>query len=101
MAVHLQKEKEARKIRALKARRMPKSYEIADENALIGGQWCCERDSNSRPLPYQGSALPLSYHSSPSVGVLAIRAASARVFCTLRAYSPSSAPIERRVVTNV
>ena len=25
--------------------------------------WCCERGLNSRPLPYQGSALPLSYHS--------------------------------------
>jgi hypothetical protein len=27
------------------------------------GIWCCERGLNSRPLPYQGSALPLSYHS--------------------------------------
>src|SRR3546814_14907216 len=27
--------------------------------------WCCCRDLNSGPLPYQGSALPLSY-SSPS-----------------------------------
>ena len=26
--------------------------------------WCCRRDSNSRPLPYQGSALPLSYGST-------------------------------------
>ena len=26
-------------------------------------KWCCERGLNSRPLPYQGSALPLSYHS--------------------------------------
>jgi hypothetical protein len=25
--------------------------------------WCCERGLNSRPLPYQGSALPLSYRS--------------------------------------
>ena len=25
--------------------------------------WCCRRDLNSRPLPYQGSALPLSYSS--------------------------------------
>ena len=25
--------------------------------------WCCRRDLNSRPLPYQGSALPLSYDS--------------------------------------
>ena len=27
--------------------------------------WCCERGLNSRPLPYQGSALPLSYRSAP------------------------------------
>ena len=26
--------------------------------------WCCWRESNSRPLPYQGSALPLSYSSA-------------------------------------
>jgi hypothetical protein len=25
--------------------------------------WCCKRGLNSRPLPYQGSALPLSYCS--------------------------------------
>jgi hypothetical protein len=25
--------------------------------------WCCRRELNSRPLPYQGSALPLSYGS--------------------------------------
>ncbi len=28
--------------------------------------WCCQRGSNSRPLPYQGSALPLSYGSAPT-----------------------------------
>ncbi len=27
-------------------------------------KWCCERGLNSRPLPYQGSALPLSYRSA-------------------------------------
>ncbi len=26
-------------------------------------RWCCRRELNSRPLPYQGSALPLSYGS--------------------------------------
>ena len=26
-------------------------------------EWCCREDSNFRPLPYQGSALPLSYGS--------------------------------------
>ncbi len=30
--------------------------------------WCCERGLNSRPLPYQGSALPLSYRSWPNAG---------------------------------
>jgi hypothetical protein len=29
--------------------------------------WCCGRGLNSRPLPYQGSALPLSYRSKPAV----------------------------------
>ena len=28
-------------------------------------KWCCERGLNSRPHPYQGCALPLSYHSIP------------------------------------
>ena len=28
------------------------------------GRWCCKRGLNSRPLPYQGSALPLSYCSN-------------------------------------
>lgn len=32
-------------------------------NHKFAGKWCCRRDSNSRPLPYQGSALPLSYGS--------------------------------------
>ncbi len=27
-------------------------------------EWCCWRGLNSRPLPYQGSALPLSYSSA-------------------------------------
>ena len=26
-------------------------------------KWCCEGGLNPRPLPYQGSALPLSYRS--------------------------------------
>src|SRR5690606_38483828 len=30
----------------------------------IRRKWCCERGLNSRPLPYQGSALPLSYRSN-------------------------------------
>ena len=31
--------------------------------------WCCRRDLNSGPLPYQGSALPLSYGSIRREGV--------------------------------
>src|SRR5690606_26975912 len=34
-------------------------------NPIISrGEWCCQRGLNSRPLPYQGSALPLSYGSN-------------------------------------
>ena len=29
-------------------------------------KWCCERGLNSRPHPYQGCALPLSYRSIPA-----------------------------------
>ena len=32
--------------------------------------WCCERGLNSRPLPYQGSALPLSYRSAEDAPLL-------------------------------
>ncbi len=31
---------------------------------LSSANWCCWRGLNSRPLPYQGSALPLSYSSA-------------------------------------
>ena len=30
-------------------------------------KWCCKRELNSRPLPYQGSALPLSYCSPEDI----------------------------------
>lgn len=30
---------------------------------FVEGGWCCEGGLNSRPHPYQGCALPLSYHS--------------------------------------
>ena len=33
-----------------------------------GRKWCCKRGLNSRPLPYQGSALPLSYCSAVGGG---------------------------------
>ncbi len=39
-----------------------------------GNFWCCRRDSNSRPLPYQGSALPLSYGSTEAwAGIYKLR----------------------------
>ena len=41
----------------------PASVPLGPE-ARHRGNWCCRRDSNSRPLPYQGSALPLSYGSA-------------------------------------
>ena len=46
-------------------------------------EWCCERGLNSRPLPYQGSALPLSYRSLPSAADFwHITIASARRLCS-------------------
>jgi hypothetical protein len=38
-----------------------------------GSRWCCRGGLNSRPLPYQGSALPLSY-GSKTIGTGARRA---------------------------
>ena len=35
---------------------------------IKGIGWCCKRGLNSRPLPYQGSALPLSYCSAVGGG---------------------------------
>ena len=37
-------------------------------------KWCCERGLNSRPHPYQGCALPLSYHSAGAVWASALPA---------------------------
>jgi hypothetical protein len=34
-----------------------------DKRTSDRGQWCCRKGLNFRPLPYQGSALPLSYGS--------------------------------------
>jgi hypothetical protein len=31
---------------------------------ICRGRWCCKRGLNSRPPPYQGGALPLSYCSA-------------------------------------
>lgn len=48
------------------------------EDAPAKTIWCCERGLNSRPLPYQGSALPLSYRSRRWRGFCHIEPASAR-----------------------
>lgn len=32
------------------------------QGMFLSSCWCREKDSNPRPLPYQGNALPLSYH---------------------------------------
>src|SRR5262245_33245994 len=36
---------------------------------LSGVGWCCRTGLNCRPLPYQGSALPLSYGSARRIAV--------------------------------
>jgi hypothetical protein len=45
-------------------------YQLSEKSKKVrtfkGFGWCCQRGSNSRPLPYQGSALPLSYGSAPT-----------------------------------
>ena len=47
-----------------------------------GLEWCCERGLNSRPHPYQGCALPLSYHSADTGGLLQISGGGASSFST-------------------
>ena len=42
---------------------------VRQEGTETAKSWCCERGLNSRPLPYQGSALPLSYHSAGGSGL--------------------------------
>ena len=37
---------------------------LKEGNKINRFGWCCWRELNSRPLPYQGSALPLSYSSA-------------------------------------
>ena len=49
--------------RIIGARCVRKPPDLSDKR--ITKSWCCWRGSNSRPLPYQGSALPLSYSSAP------------------------------------
>ena len=40
------------------------SFVIIFLGLIIDFKWCCMGGLNSRPLPYQGSALPLSYYSN-------------------------------------
>ena len=49
--------------------------------AINGLRWCCRRDLNSRPLPYQGSALPLSYGSALRCGGLLPQRRPVRKHC--------------------
>jgi hypothetical protein len=42
--------------------REPRESNYSKENQAIC--WCCWRGLNSRPPPYQGGALPLSYNST-------------------------------------
>ncbi len=42
---------------------VPKFREHQKLSVFKRFRWCCKRGLNSRPLPYQGSALPLSYCS--------------------------------------
>src|SRR5687767_2250130 len=62
---------------------LPETIEIAICN-FKGVGWCCKRGLNSRPLPYQGSALPLSYCSVPGrpQGAAAIAASTAIGGCS-------------------
>jgi hypothetical protein len=52
---------------AMRARRQPFVKQIAlcepDARRQAAPGWCCRTGLNCRPLPYQGSALPLSYGS--------------------------------------
>ena len=58
------------------------------------GGWCCWRGLNSRPLPYQGSALPLSYNSGAmrrrrGINTLApLAQAPQRRSCSIRVFRP-------------
>ncbi len=50
--------------RAAKAR-LALRFVVAAFSRCAGEGWCCRVGLNYRPLPYQGSALPLSYGSRP------------------------------------
>src|SRR3546814_2377844 len=45
-------------------------------------EWCCRGGSNSGPLPYQGSALPLSYGSNWGWALAIGRATGREGVCT-------------------
>ena len=58
--------------------------------------WCCERGLNSRPLPYQGSALPLSYRSA---GFEACARRSGATFATGRGRAQAVCVVKTASVT--
>jgi hypothetical protein len=43
--------------------RMSQEWRGQEKPKIPRKSWCCRRGLNARPLPYQGSALPLSYGS--------------------------------------
>ena len=63
--------------------RRPDSQKIDGARA----RWCCQTGTNCRPLPYHGSALPLSYGSRR--GRTEIRSASAAPCATARPHEAS------------
>jgi hypothetical protein len=61
-----------------------KALPVKGYNDFKGIRWCCQRGLNSRPLPYQGSALPLSYGSKSECGAFChINPAYASDVCAL------------------
>ena len=48
------------------------------------GKWCCREDSNFRPLPYQGSALPLSYGSTCACSIKELPPTTREMFANCR-----------------
>src|SRR3954470_12644448 len=63
----------------------------ADAEASLSGKWCCRGGLNSRPLPYQGSALPLSYGSAGRRAAMALLVRKRRVPCHKAAEGASDA----------
>ena len=66
-------------------------------------KWCHERESNSRPHPYQGCALPLSYRGVPAMPVyravqIALRKAGAPIVMHGRNVKPITPLYSRKCI---